>query len=506
MVLSIPRIKKYLFWSVFCFSVIYPLYIALRAVISGSIPFWFDPARDLLLAESNLNKLTLIGPPSGIPGVFYGPYWLWLLSLTLNISRNPRFITLLALTVPYFLFFPYLLIFKFKHIYDRMIGIALWWLFILNSSSYTLFLWNPHLAPLLFLFLIYILLAVDFNQPEVIGKLFIAGIICGFILNIHISFGLGIALAGILYIAFESVRSRLHKKSLLQINYQIKYFISFISGIFLTFIPFFLFELRHGFHQVRAVIDTLSNSFLYNSAVVGQTGLKKGEIINQFLVKSEKLLTIPVNIFQLILFVVLIVFAYRIIHRTLYFAEHDKKFIAFITLSVFSLLYLFLSSKNPVWEYHFIGTEIIVLLVVGWIAQKITFIKYILIIWVGTLIMFHLSSQILAPHTDPLSISSLSTKEYIVKFISKDAGKNPYLVYAYSPAIYTYDYDYLFRWLAKKDIEERENYSNLIYLIIPKSPDAVTADFINYRSPGDRYKTLHKWAIADGTLIVKRVL
>jgi len=61
----------------------------LYAIISGNISFWYDPARDMLSAWDNLHKLTLIGSTSGIPGIFYGPYWIWLLSIPIFFSKDP---------------------------------------------------------------------------------------------------------------------------------------------------------------------------------------------------------------------------------------------------------------------------------------------------------------------------------------------------------------------------------------------------------------------------------
>ena len=88
---------------VLIFAYCYFLFLSLRSVLWGGIPFWSDPARDLLLAWDNLHKISLIGPPGGIPGVFYGPYWLWILSLIQYVSLDPRVVTLTALLIPYFI-------------------------------------------------------------------------------------------------------------------------------------------------------------------------------------------------------------------------------------------------------------------------------------------------------------------------------------------------------------------------------------------------------------------
>src|SRR3989338_476175 len=106
------------FRLILLFSFGFPLLLALSSVLTGSIPFWFDPGRDLMLASDNLHKLSLIGPPSGIPGFFYGPYWIWLLSLGMLFSRDPKIIAIIVLTIPYFVIFPFAL-YKLSQLLDK---------------------------------------------------------------------------------------------------------------------------------------------------------------------------------------------------------------------------------------------------------------------------------------------------------------------------------------------------------------------------------------------------
>src|SRR5690349_7189844 len=86
-----------------------PILIILINIFTGNISFWYDPARDLLAGLANLHKPTLIGPTSGIPGVFYGPYWIWLLSFGQLFSHDPRIVVLIAGALPYLIFFPMVL-------------------------------------------------------------------------------------------------------------------------------------------------------------------------------------------------------------------------------------------------------------------------------------------------------------------------------------------------------------------------------------------------------------
>ncbi len=493
-------------------SIIYPLFLSLSNILNSSIPFWFDPARDFLLATDNLNKPTLIGQPTGIPGVFYGPYWIWAISFVLRISRDPRFAAAVILFLPYFTIFPYVL-FKFSKVFGLKICLFLWVLFIFSSQAYTTFLWNPHLAPLLFLILTYLIVNIppkDLNYSNYL-KIFVAGIVGGLILNTHMSFGLGVILSSIIFFVLTTVFGIVENKSnILRFILKRTVFVSvFIVGFVSTLIPYFVFELRHNFLQSRSLLKTVSDAVFYNSASVGQTGLKSQEILQQFfLIKPANILSLKNEQIVAIYLLVIGLFVYMFVRRRTAFLREEKNLFLYLLICTFVLLELFISSKNPVWDYHFIGTEIIIILMAGLAAKKLTFVEKGLSFWSVILVLVSFLSFVSSFNNNPYAVSSLATKKYIVERIYDNAGKLPFAAYAYSPAIYTYDYDYIFKWLGEDVYHQLPEQDVLktavVYLIIPKSPEAVTADFINFKTPEQNYQTLDKWGIPDGTVVIKR--
>ena len=89
------------------FSIIFVFYLTVRALYFGAFAFWFDPARDLALGLANLKKISLIGHPSGgLPGLFYGPYYIWFISFAELFNKDPRWIWFFFAAVPYFTLFP----------------------------------------------------------------------------------------------------------------------------------------------------------------------------------------------------------------------------------------------------------------------------------------------------------------------------------------------------------------------------------------------------------------
>lgn len=499
--------KPFLLKIFYIIAIIVPFLMAVKVVMNGEIAFWYDPARDLLLALGNLEKPTFIGPTSGIPGLFYGPYWIWFLSGGLLISKDPRIVDFMVQTLPYFVIFPFIL-WKFSKVFGKSVVIILWLYFIFTFIQYATQMWNPYLAPLFSLILFYLLIFTDFekNGKKKYIQLFLAGIFSGFIINFHISYGLGIFIGSFVFLFLYFIRilyvSKEKKNNLINFVFLIVFF---GSGILVTFIPFLLFELRHGFQQIQVVIATISSP----TAVVGLKGLSKNEIFMQFFSKPSQIFHISYLMGISIFFVSVFYIIYRIYKKEVILREKDKKFLLLCFSYIFSILGLYLMSKNPVWEYHFISIEILFLLLIGFVLSKSKLLEIIAFLWVivavvGVSILSFFSSL----QNNPLSFPNLVTKEYTVNKIIKDSGGNDVGIAAYNAAIYTFDYDYLWRWKKNQNVlhspSEITQKMNTIYLIVPKTDLEQEDTFMTYFTPINNFRTGKRWQMPDGTIIVKR--
>lgn len=487
----------------------FPLLFALYNILQGGMAFWFDPARDFLLAVRNLEKPTLIGQPTGIPGLFYGPYWLWLISLGLLISKDPKIVTILILALPYIFLFP-LLLYQFKKTFsNHKIWLILWLLFFVSYNCYFVSLWNPHLAPLLTLFYLY--LFFDLGKKK--KKIIFIGFIAGLITNFHFSFGLGIIFGTFLFFLLRFIRElarNIKKAKQLILNILLTY-LSFAFGVLVPFIPFIIFELRHGFHQIQALFKTVTNALFYNTATVGVTGLDNSQKVKEIYQILLKLLSLNINEYILLLLIItLVIYFLRLLKTGVIRLSSEEKRLTAVTLTLFSSIVLFyFSSENPVWQYHFIGFEAFFLVLLGILLAKIKWLRIIISLWLVFLLADQMIGMINSYKDNPYLLSSLTTKKYIVDQIYKDSNHSPFVVFVHSPAIYTYDYDYLFYWLGNDKysyLPERGLVANYpVYLIIPPTSEGIKEDFINYKTPNDRFKTEKEWLIDDGTYIFKRL-
>ncbi len=495
------RNNKILFALVFLVSLI-PITIILTNVFTGNFSFWYDPARDMLAGLSNLSKPTLIGPTSGIPGVFYGPYWIWFLSVGQLFSPDPKVVTFVVETLPYLLVFPFIL-FKMRKVFTLGTISILWLLFLTSYSSYFTNLWNPHLAPLFFLVTIYLLLirTSSFHFKNLF-ILFAGGFSAGLVLNFHLSFGIGMMLGIIIYMVYEGINEFLKEKNKI---HSLKEFmlknILFGLGLIVSFSPFLLFELRHQFQQTQALLNAL---FSYGG-VVDLPGLSREQIISRFFERGADLFQMSLSIFAFI-------FAAGLVY---YFIKNRGKQtpnelkLSILVLSITTgILFIYLTANNPVWDYHFIGIEIIFLLAVGIIINKLKWIKVIIMFVVFLLIANNGFKYITNINKDlTKNFGTLAAKENVVEGIRKDAGSNDYTIYAANDAIYTYDYSYLFRIHAGKDVPYDpgliKDQTKVMYLVIPKDVKN-KEDFINFRGADTKYKTLKTTIYPDQTLVIKK--
>lgn len=494
------RNKKFFKYLFIIIGFFIPAYLSISIVVSGNIPFWYDSARDLSAAVANLKKISLIGQTTGIPGLFYGPYWIWLLSLGISVSKDPRIILLLVITIPYLVIFPILLI----KIFGYINGIILWLVFFFSTGVYYMtHLWNPVVAPLLLLFIIFIAAKLlEFKRNSYL-MVILTGILTGVLMQFHMSLGFGIFIGNIflIFLIFVNSNFKFSKKAIAWSKFN-NFFVYFI-GFLLSFLPFLVFELRHNFMQLNSIFEV----FISQEKVIGITGISKNEIIQTFFGRLEVLLKQPL---WLIGTAFLSLTYYKLLKDKWNIFSFRKKLHIYLLSLLFTILSVYLTAKNPVWGYHFTGIEVIFLVLLGLYIDKFNVARIILILVLLLSASAYLREYMYSVQSNPLSHGSLYTKKYITQMILKDSKNENITVFAYSPSIYVFEYSYLFNWLGNMNVPYDPSLnpteSQLVYLILPPTQNSsAVEDFINYRTPNSKYKTGEIFEIPDGTKILKRI-
>ncbi len=295
-------------------------------------------------------------------------------------------------------------------------------------------------------------------------------------------------------------KTRLKNKLLLATTY--------LVGVVVVMLPTFVFELRHGFMQTQSMLSTLTKTVIYDSDVVGQTGIPVEEISVYFFDRARDLLQFPVPLSQV---VIVIFIASILLHGLLKrnsLQQLDRRLLLLIPLSLGSVLLIYLSSNNPVWHYHFVGVEVLFLLFFGLVLARYSALQVVFGLWVLYLSVGIVKEYSKTVTADPLSFDSLASKQAIVEQIYQDADGDAFVYAAYSSAIYTFDFDYLFGYIAERDgrtaARTKIDTERLVYLIIPETEKAIELDFINYKTANDLYETSNEWKAGDGTLVLRR--
>lgn len=166
-------------------------------ISQGFFAFTYDQGRDLLAVKDIVNNfnLTLIGPTTGLPGIFYGPWWYYFLSpIFAATSGDPLKITLVfALIGITSLVVLFLFIRKITGNTLVALGIiaiaSMSQPFITSSSQ----IWSPSLVTPLMLIYLYSVYKI-FQNPQPLWFLTL-GLSSGFIADSGAAFGVVVVIS-----------------------------------------------------------------------------------------------------------------------------------------------------------------------------------------------------------------------------------------------------------------------------------------------------------------------
>ncbi len=402
-------------------------------ILDHVFPFGFDHGKDHLAVLDLLwNKdIKLIGPWTSIPGLYFGPFWYYLLAPGLLLTKydpiGSVYVMIFLVLVQVWFSYKYL-----SKTAALLIATTPFWVMISTSA------WNPFPMTFLSLLIYYLLVhKTVYKKPTSKWVLFSLGFVAS--LGFHFSSAFAI------FYLFIILSYLLIKR----VKFSIKAIFMGILGFILPFLPQTLFELTHNFSQTKAVLDYFThNHEQVATNVFGQApplallGLVKISVLPELsFYPYNKLILLGLG------FLLIFVLSFLIYKHKLWIKLKDD----FLLLFLFTFIPLLGFTKlhfNIWYVYPIVSIYVVVVgKILDYLKLKVKILLWMFLVATSLFSLYYYLSfekQVLAKK--PMF---LSNKLDVVNKIREIAKDKPYAVYIYEPDIYDFAYQYIYLWQAK---------------------------------------------------------
>jgi 4-amino-4-deoxy-L-arabinose transferase-like glycosyltransferase len=433
----LKKIKKFLNLEYLSVSVILIVSFILRVFrVNEILGFYYDQGRDagVIWDLIHSHKLFLIGPTTGLPGVFRGPFYYYLIAPFYWLGNgNPvvpavflAVLSVLALGLVYYLA---------KQIGGRRVGfIAL----VLSTFSFEIVYasrWLSNPTPMLLLSMV--MLWMMFLIQD--GKKW-AWIVLSFVLGLSF-FHFGSS-GELFYFPAILIFAIYFKKFP-----DIKTLLISIVVFLLTFSPLFIFNLKHGGILGNNIAGLMSsgNSFNFPSWQFISDRLKDIGIYFASLIFHSPSAKEWLHLFGLV--IVFITFIPKVV-------KNNRLKVVLILLGSVTFGSIFFQGNNGnFYQYYLTGYYLIFLILLASIFNALFessfWGKVIMIYFMFFFLMQNWSwtrPYLFTTGVEP-DIIVLSNQRLAIDWVYKNAGSRDFNVDVYVPPVLPYAYDYLFKWL-----------------------------------------------------------
>ena len=463
--------------------------------VNRNLGFYYDQGRDALVIWDfwKLGNPFLVGPTTGIAGVFRGPWYYWLITPAYILGRgNPVYpAILLSLTTVAAIFFLFLLA---KEIVNREAGLIAG---VITAFSYYIVVhskWLSNPAPMLLISTVMLWSLVRFVKGARARWIWP---LIGFLAGMAIQFG---SAAEIFYLPIILIIA-LWKRKYLPGKKNM-----FVSGLlfFISFVPQILFDvLKHGVLS-QAIIKFVFGEGSFKLSFWEVAGIRANQYYELF-----HSIVLPGNKAYVLVFVLLglgIILA------------NAKKFIrnsSFITLLIFLTVPLvgmvfFQGNYGNVFDYYFSGYYFPAILLfslplgyafTNWGGKIAVATFFVLFFQINTPVLASYLVHTRAPFT-------FDHQKKAIKWIY-DNTEGEFNVDVYVPPVIPYAYDYLLKWYpstmlrtnSPEQVEEQVPTLFTLYELDPPSPERLEA----WLTRQETYGTIEKEVSFGAITVQKRV-
>lgn len=417
--------------------------LRLEGVITNSFAFTYDVGRDMinLAAIIQIHKLPLIGPTTGIQGIFYGPWWYLILAIPFFLfNGDPQFVALFISAIGIIVIILGYIV--GKKIRGAFLGI-IFAMFLsvspvmVGTSSQ---IWSPNLAPFFVLLILFVLYHMYKNlQQQKTGIIYflLLGILLGLTIDMEIVFGTLLA-AGISIALLIFYKKQIFKNIPL-----------FLLGLFVIFSPRILFDIRHQLLMGKAFL-----AFFHGN--------------------SSSLTALPLVLFQRVLFLknlwddtlgyhnsvidfVILICVFIMIGIFYKKATNmEKMFLQTIgvVLGVFLVGLSFFI--HDIWPHYFVGIPVFYILLISigitmakdFLSISVAFVMIIVLLLIN-IPQIKMILDIRKPVWEG-NAAVYRNQLAVIDYIYHEARGRQFKYIVYTPPVNDYSYRYLFPWYGKK--------------------------------------------------------
>jgi len=481
------------------------IYSRVRLVLDKSFPFTYDIGRDLLVVSGMVHHFTipLIGPTTGLPGLFYGPWWYYSLVPAFIVGGgNPQIINLfMALTGIVVIIIGYFVGVKIS---GKGFGLILASLLSFSPSliAASTQIWNPNIAPM-YLVLIFLVLLTMINNKKAQGStpkiryLVLLGLLAGLNIDSEVVYGLILSFALSIFLGIFVFKKKI-------VNY-----LYFLFGIIIIFSPRIFFELRHDFIMTRSIINSNlhGNSLGIFSNIPGQFAKSLMAII--------QLWELTIGMHSLVITVILGLGSIGIV--TFYFKSLSyahKLLIKYCLITVATYLIALTFFGGDIWGHYLVGVPVIYIFIFAtacWLLRKNSrLLPFGVLILVFVLISQFDPYAVYSYYAKPIPYGDASlyrNQEEIVDYVYHEAKGRKFNEIVYTPPVHDYTYQYLFLWHGEKNYRYQPSLSHeqLFFVILEPDPgyEGRLRDWLESRK--DDGKVIKETHFTSGIIVQTRL-
>lgn len=433
-------------------GVIYRLWITW----DNNFLFTMDNARDAIDVREMvvLHKLRLIGPTSGIEGLYDGPAWYYFIAIGFLFTGGNPYASVLLMVLLWVIGGYYLLKITSRFGLLPMVTVGSIWVasdYVVLANRYA---FNPN--PLLLLMPVFIYWMEHYLKKNSLIGSFLIWFLTGLFFNFEMAFGIFMPLV-ILFAIFTTGKACFLKTKNFWIGWAV---------FILLLLPQIIFNFKHNSLLVNSLL-----TYIHQGATQSNILLRAIFLLNSY----KSVLTATMMNFSwlvnLSLLIILLTSALLVKGRR----RDDVIFISASLLLIPFVGYLFLHINVMPW--HLGGAMVATLVLLAYalsflreLSQRLGLLVSGFCVLIILLSIINLDIPKNVPkHPTSSDESSLHNELLTIDYVYKNTSGKNFKVYTYLPSVIDYPSQYLFWWYGQK----RYGYIPLEYAYAPNKPEYI---------------------------------